>query len=128
MKLTELNWLLGTWKLVGKEETYETWHQTSNTVFDGRGYSMIEGKEQTNESVQLVQRGEDIFYVATVPHNPGPVDFKLVNFDGKVAVFENLGHDFPHRIKYENKNENLFAMVENHDATKQLQYLFERID
>jgi len=128
MKLSGLHWILGKWKLVSKEETYETWRQTSDTVFDGRGYSVVDGKEKINESIQLVQRVDDVFYVATVPHNPAPVDFKLVAFDGKLAVFENLAHDFPHYIKYENRNGRLFAVVENQDASKQIQYSFERIE
>ena len=127
--LKNFNWLLGKWKLSNGEEVYESWIRLDDHTFEGRGYTIKDGHEQTSESIKLEQRGEDMFYVPTVAHNLGPVDFRLVNYSGKLAIFENLGHDFPQRIKYRfTQDELLFAEIENKESTKRKQYLFKKVE
>lgn len=65
------------------------------------------------ESLKIERKDGSIFYVASVPHNPGPVEFKLIELSEKHVVFENPEHDFPQRISYTlNANGTLDARVE----------------
>lgn len=78
--LANFEWFLGTWKLANRDTTYESWERDSYSSFNGRGYSIRNGVEKTNESIQLMEKEGELFYVATVDHNPGPVAFKLVSY------------------------------------------------
>ena len=100
-QLKNLNWLAGTWQNQGGvHNAFESWEIEDEQAMIGRGYVIKDGDTTISEMLQLEEKDGDIFYVATVAHNPGPVYFKLVKMSEQEFVFENAEHDFPNRIIY----------------------------
>ena len=99
--IEKLSWVIGRWENVnGDKGVGERWVKLNATTLGGVGYSFERQDTTFTETLRIEQINSDIFYVADVPHNPGPVRFKLVQFDEHSAVFENPKHDFPNRIIY----------------------------
>lgn len=120
----KLIWLKGTWvarpsSRDGNRDSdmvsVEIWKRIDAHTLEGHSYTIKEGDTVFTEKLKLEQNEKGIFYVATVPHNPGPVYFKLVRVDENEAVFENPEHDFPNRIIYRRERgevETLHARIE----------------
>ena len=53
------------------------------------------------EKLKLVIKDNNIYYVADVPENKHPVDFKLIEISEMTFTCENPEHDFPKRIRYQ---------------------------
>jgi hypothetical protein len=112
--MDKLNWVLDKWVGEGNGGTmYESWVKTDDNLFKGDAYTIRNGDTVFTESLKIEKVGDDIFYVATVAHNPGPVSFKLVGLSDNEAVFENPEHDFPNRIIYTLRDDgSLYARIE----------------
>lgn len=98
-----LTWLLGAWRSEAETTLFlERWERHPDGHFEGRAESRsIETDEVfLVESLRLEPVDGTLQYVATVPHNEGPVAFPLVRCDEDAVVFENPAHDFPQRIIY----------------------------
>ena len=74
------------------------------------------------EKVKIVVKGGEIYYVADVPENSKPVDFKITSIDDKSFVCENPAHDFPKKIAYYKDGNNLRAVISGDG--KEMEYLF----
>lgn len=96
-------WVLGKWQTEQSPDGQftEIWTQKNDTLLVGHGVLMQGADTAFAEYLQIVQRGEDLFYVANVlgENNEEPVEFKLTSAD-KALVFENPVHDFPQKISY----------------------------
>ena len=105
-KLSELDFLVGTWKMESKEN-YESWEKIDN-IFKGQSYKMVDGQKIVTEIIALKSDGNRIVYTPTVfDQNEGkPIPFTLHNLDENMFSFENLDHDFPKKIQYKKKSEN----------------------
>ncbi len=105
-KLADFNWMLGLWKTdAGETIIFEEWTQISDSVFEGNGYKYPradEAQKSSLESVQLISRSGDVFYVPTViGQNQGqPVYFRFTGKSNNEYTFENNEHDFPQQIIY----------------------------
>lgn len=93
----------GSWHMkTAKGITAETWKKINNDELHNRAFKII-GKDTTLlEKVQLIKKGNDIYYISTVQNqNEGkPVSFKLTESTNNQFVFSNPTHDFPQRIIY----------------------------
>jgi hypothetical protein len=101
--LDSLSWLLGQWTGTDEQgvEFNETWTKSGATSFTGTGVALdINGDTLFNETLKIDLIDGVPYYVATVPKNPGPVLFKLIESEKHKLVFENPEHDFPQRIRY----------------------------
>ena len=104
---TTFSFLSGTWKMSITENgqeggLYETWHFVNDSLWQGRSY-VVFGKDTTpTETIRLIQRGPDVFYIPQVQtQNDGlPVEFIYRGFVDGGHMFENEAHDFPQRIYY----------------------------
>ena len=112
--MDKLNWVLDRWVGEGNGGTmYENWVKADDNLFKGDACTIKNGDTIFTESLKIEKIGEDIFYAAEVPHNPGPVSFKLINLTDTEAVFENPEHDFPNKIIYTLKEDgSLYARIE----------------
>jgi hypothetical protein len=102
-KIMEADWLIGSWySQSAKGVNYEVWEKFNDTIFVGRSYSVHGVDTVSSEFIKLVQHGNELSYIPTVPdQNRGqPVAFKLIFLDSGKLVFENQKHDFPQRIAY----------------------------
>ena len=105
-KLSDLDFLVGTWKMEGKEN-YESWEKIDH-IFKGQTYKIVDGQKIVTEIIALKSDGNRIVYTPTVfDQNEGkPIPFTLHNLDENMFSFENLDHDFPKKIQYKKKSEN----------------------
>lgn len=102
-KIKELEWMLGTWEGMDDNELMfvEVWERGTGNSMIGKGATITPmGDTLFKETLKIELVEGTPYYVATVPENPGPVLFKMVEGDETHAVFENLDHDFPQRIAY----------------------------
>lgn len=111
--LAGFEWMLGTWmqKESADAISYEQWEKTSDTRYAGRAFTVVGSDTAFSESIELVVDGQDIYYKPNVSHNAGPVPFKMIEFSGQKAIFENPAHDFPKTIVYEMLNDTLHARI-----------------
>lgn len=101
--LKEFDWLLGQW--VSNDslgvEFMEDWKQSSPTSFTALSTALdVTGDTLFKETLKLQLIDGVPYYVATVPKNPGPVLFRLVEKKERLLIFENRDHDFPQQIRY----------------------------
>ena len=100
-ELTELEWVLGKWQ-VNESRSYEEWEKVNKDLYRGKGYKVRKNDTLITETIDLVKRGDAIFYIPSVSdQNEGkPVEFKLISKKEEELIFENKEHDFPQRIIY----------------------------
>lgn len=93
----------GTWVMHSKvATTCEEWKVRSADLLSSRSYR-IKGKDTTQlETVELSQKGNEVYYTSTVPdqNHAKPVAFKLIDAGNNQFTFSNPAHDFPQRIVY----------------------------
>lgn len=102
--LEQASWLVGSWSNISTEgSSYEVWRKYNDTLLLGRSYFIRGADTVSSEYIKLVQQGNDVNYIPTVPdQNKGlPVAFKLIFVNDSKMVFENLEHDFPQTIAYQ---------------------------
>ena len=85
----------------------ESWIKVNDTLYSGRSYKVIDGDSTLTETIQLILKGTDLFYIPTVQaqNNQQPVSFRLTRQEGMKFTFENPEHDFPTTIVYEFRND-----------------------
>ncbi len=102
-KLEKMNWLIGNWEQTLPDGTLkETWTKQNDSTFSGDSY-FINTKDTVHfESIQLVQKAEQLTYIATVvgQNSEKPVAFKLTSDTDDTFTFENPAHDYPQKISY----------------------------
>jgi len=102
-ELEKANWFLGRWENKTPEGTFsEEWKVENDSLLLGKSFFIKENDTLFSETVRLVQRGNDLFYIVTVPNQneEKPVAFKLTSSTSDFLVFENPEHDFPKKITY----------------------------
>ncbi|MDD5150833.1 MAG: DUF6265 family protein [Flavobacterium sp.] len=106
-KIVVADWLLGKWENNSKDgNLLETWEKTNDSIYDGKSY-FIKGKDTLHfETIQLIQKGENLLYVSTIrgQNNDKPITFKRNATIEKQLVFENQKNDYPKKISYSLKN------------------------
>lgn len=117
--LNKLNWLLNQWSSTTNDGViYEVWTKASESTFAGRSF-MLSGTDTVfSETIQIVNVDSGLFYIPTVKgqNKNEPVSFKLITSNDSSFVFENLAHDFPQRIIYTQRPDNiLYARIEGKD-------------
>jgi hypothetical protein len=112
-KIEQLDWMLGTWEGIDDNELtfVEVWNKgTGNSMYGSGATITPDGDTLFKETLKIELVEGTPYYVATVPENPGPVLFKLVESDDNHCVFENLEHDFPQRISYRLETKNTLSV------------------
>lgn len=102
--MDQAEWLIGSWFNESDDVvSYEIWKKYNDTLFIGRSYSIRGVDTVSSEYIKLVQYGDSINYIPTVPdQNMGKaVAFKLIFMNADKMVFENQEHDFPQTIAYQ---------------------------
>lgn len=101
--ITVADWLPGKWENKSTDgDLIENWTKLNDSVYDGQSY-FIKGKDTLhNEHIQLVQKGEDLFYISNIKgqNNDNPVTFTKKDTVAKQLYFVNLKNDYPKKIIY----------------------------
>ncbi len=103
-----MSWLLGEWHFVsGQNHSMESWKKESDTSFLGQAFFLVGNDTASKESLRMVQRGGNLYYIATVKNqnNNEGVSFTLTDTSGQI-LFENPEHDFPQQISYKHVSKN----------------------
>ncbi|WP_264565151.1 DUF6265 family protein [Flavobacterium sp. N3904] len=114
-KIKTANWLLGKWETKTADGILsESWKQLNDSTFQGESF-FIKGKDTLHfETLTLQQKGEELFYNATVKgqNENKAVTFKMTIGTANQLVFENPRHDYPQKITYNQiKKDSLVAAI-----------------
>jgi hypothetical protein len=123
----KLQWLLGEWdrtNLKAGRSGMEKWIQGSDVQMEGWGITLKGADTIAREKFKLVQKGQEIFYVADVPENKAPVYFKLTLIKDDEFICENPEHDFPKKIAYKRKGDQMLATISGDG--KSIDFYFQR--
>lgn len=96
-------WLIGTWEnKTAKGSTYETWTKSAQGELLGKSYMLKAADTVVFETIRLVAENGKLLYIPTVKNqnNALPVRFVSVKITPTTLVFENVNHDFPQKITY----------------------------
>jgi len=74
--------------------------------------------------LEVIVKGDAIFYIVTVTGEPKPVYFKLTAINDHGFTCENPKHNFPKKITYSRSGNNAKAVIS--DENKSINYLFAR--
>lgn len=125
----DFEWLEGNWK--GQDSGYafyESWKITGKNTMTGFGGAYQGWDTVFRETLKIENIEGNLFYIATVPENDGPVLFKLSSYENNEAVFENTEHDFPQKIVYRKELNGMFHVMlegirDNQKAREELTFL-----
>ena len=111
------SFVLGSWEMqTPKGKIVEQWSQGADKILKGKSYRVnAKGDSVLIETLQIRKIGKDVFYCSTVTNqNEGEeVCFKLISTKDQIYIFENVAHDFPQRIVYQNQGKNeMLAWIE----------------
>lgn len=99
--VSDLGWLSGCWESSRNgREIVEQWMKPAGGMMLGMGRTVANGKTLEYEFVQIREDKDGAIYYVARPSGQSEAAFKLVKLEGRMAVFENPGHDFPQRIIY----------------------------
>lgn len=102
-KIKSANWLLGKWSTKTADGILsESWKRINDSTFQAESFFIKEKDTLHFETITLQQKGEELFYNATVKgqNENKAVSFKMTIGTQKQLVFENPKHDYPQKITY----------------------------
>jgi len=94
----------GVWQMKSKKGAVcERWQKINDVEMRSQGFRVSGNDTIMQEHVQLIQKGDDIYYISTVSNqNEGkPVSFKLSEIKDHRFTFTNPEHDYPQFIVYD---------------------------
>ncbi len=111
--IDSLSWLAGSWSGVSRGiEMEEHWTAPKGHSMVGIHRDVGKGRTLLFEFLRIEQQGDQLVYLS-MPNGRSPATpFPLKEASGTRVVFENPGHDFPHRIIYWKDGADLRARIE----------------
>jgi hypothetical protein len=107
-----LAWLQGCWKIDTPERVVEEqWSAPRAGHMLGASRTVRGEKLVAHEFVLLRERGEQLAYEVQ-PSAQAATVFLSIRLEEASVVFENLQNDFPQRVAYERKGDQLLAWIE----------------
>ena len=98
--IEQLSWMTGTWvQSKGDSSVQETWLGPNGKLMVGANLTHSARRGSSYEFLRIVEHADGLSYYGS-PSGKTPVEFKLKEITEKKVTFENLAHDFPHRIIY----------------------------
>ncbi len=125
-KLETLSWMEGRWNRTNVKEgetAFEQWVVVSPHELKGVGVTLRGTDTVFVESLRIVPEGDDITYIAEVPHNDRPVKFRLTTLSDRAFVCENPDHDFPKKIAYTLEGEKLKAKISGNGREMEFEFV-----
>ncbi|MEZ0314645.1 MAG: DUF6265 family protein [Myxococcota bacterium] len=109
--LPDMTWMAGYWlNCDGGRETSETWSDQHRDVVVGTSLA-VSPQELWWEHMRIsVAEGRATFFA--MPSDQKATEFKSIELGERRVVFENREHDFPQRVIYSRKGEQLIGRIE----------------
>jgi hypothetical protein len=106
--------LEGTWEDVGEKQKFiEQWTFSGDSSLKGYGFVLFENDTVLIEHLRIEKVGNSWVYFAGISGHEGKesIAFPMSSRSSeKKLIFENLSHDFPQRIIYEEKNDTIMEV------------------
>lgn len=128
VEIQNFDWLLGKWKRLDDpkgKQTFENWAKKSPKEYIGLGFSLSEKDTVFKENMRLIQL-EGIWNLEVVGVNPGATLFKFTDQSDLSFVCENEKNEFPKKIEYTFKNNQLEAKVSAGETV--IPFTFEKVE
>jgi len=110
--IERLAWLAGCWMQARPNGTVEEhWMPPRGGSMLGMSRTVSAGKTEEYEFLRIALVDGTLSYVA-LPSGQAQATFPLKSLDDGAVVFENLAHDFPHRIIYRRTADGMTARIE----------------
>ena len=99
-EIEKLAWMSGTWtQNKGGDTVQESWLGPHGNMMAAVNLTTSAKRGTSFEFLRIAVTPSGLSYFGS-PGGKTPVEFKLKELGDKRVVFENLAHDFPHRILY----------------------------
>jgi len=106
-------WLQGCWRIdAGSRIVEEQWSAPRGGTLLGSSRTVRDGKTIEHEFVILRETADGRLAYEVSPSGRAPTVFTSISLDDAGVVFENLQHDFPQRVAYQRKGDDLLAWIE----------------
>ncbi len=111
--LAELVWLTGSWVMVdGDGVSEEHWTRPGGGTMLGLNRTIVRGRTVAWEFLRIESTPQGIVYLASPRGRDPATPFGLIDSGARRATFENPDHDFPQRIIYERRGNELRVRIE----------------
>ena len=111
--LNALAFLVGDWRSCeGDAIAQEVWLESAGGSMLGLNRTVRGSQTVAFEFLRIEAREDGITYLAAPGGRHPPTPFQLVRLEGELVIFENPGHDFPQRVIYERRRDELHARIE----------------
>jgi len=115
--LEALAWIAGAWgSAEGDRETTEVWLPPAGGIMLGMNRSVSGPGRAFFEFFRIALDDEGAITYFASPLGREPVSFRLTECAEGRAVFENADHDYPQRVIYERRGEQMVAAIEGIDG------------
>ena len=124
----DFKWLLGTWKVEGKN-VFEAWTNEGVKDLGGKSYSIKGADTVITETILLKFFNGSFHYIPDVAGDQPPIDFTITSYDNHSFVAENPQHDFPKIIRYRRviKGNGIFIEAAIEGNGKVIPYSFRKL-
>lgn len=126
--IADLSWIAGSWGVTDGSQTIEEhWTGPTSNALLGMGRTIADGRMVAFEYLRIIAIDDGIFYMAQ-PNGRSPTSFRLTQWDGETATFENPDHDFPKRIVYTRSSDNAIrVIVDAGEGSEALTFTYTRV-
>ncbi|MBL9216369.1 MAG: hypothetical protein JNG83_12905 [Opitutaceae bacterium] len=131
--LDRLAWLAGKWRFErAGRVSEEHWMAPAGGLMLGMARTVSRGKVLGHEFLQIREGPGGMLFLVARPSGQTEVTFPLATMTDRLAVFENLQHDFPQRIGYEQLADGgLLAYLEGlqqDGGRKRVEFSYRRVE
>jgi hypothetical protein len=99
--LQRLQWLAGCWASATAEPgSGEVWMAPAGGSMLGVSRTVKGGRTVAHEFMQIRPLADGVLAFIAEPSGQRRTEFRVKSFTDNEVVFENLAHDFPHRVAY----------------------------
>lgn len=121
------DWLAGRWCTAegGPTRTCEQWQPAAGGMMLGTSQTVKGGKTVAFEFLRIGLDGDTAVYLPQ-PGGKPPVPFRAVA-GGEGVTFVNAGHDYPQRIHYRLKGDELSAEISLADGSRPMRWSYRRM-
>jgi len=99
----------------------EEWRYGEEGMY-GIGITLGNGDTIFREEMGILEIEGKYFYQATVPHNPGLVQFEVTILSDSGFTCENPKHDFPKKIKYQWNEDSLWVTISDDERSVEFNF------
>lgn len=125
-----LDWLTGCWAFESNGKRYEeVWLSPAADSAIGLARTLKNGRTLNREFLRLEANADGTLDYISIPSGQSETRFRLTTQQARSAVFENLQHDFPARIRYTRTGDDrLDAAIEGlaNGKSRTIEYPFRR--